>query len=68
MTREHPEYAGRRSVTLDGDTVAGYDALLIATDHDAVDYRLLQAHAKVIIDTRNACAKAGVVGTNVARA
>jgi UDP-N-acetyl-D-glucosamine dehydrogenase len=68
MTREHPEYAGRRSVTLDGGTVSGYDAVLIATDHDAVDYRLLQAHAKVIIDTRNACAKAGVVGTNVARA
>jgi UDP-N-acetyl-D-glucosamine dehydrogenase len=68
MTREHPEYAGRRSVALEGDAVAGYDAVLIATDHDAVDYRLLQKHARIVIDTRNACTRAGAVGPNVVRA
>jgi UDP-N-acetyl-D-glucosamine dehydrogenase len=68
VTREHPEYAGRRSVAVDGETIAGYDAVLIATDHDEVDYRLLQKHARVVIDTRNACARAGAIGPNVVRA
>jgi UDP-N-acetyl-D-glucosamine dehydrogenase len=67
-TREHPSLAGRRSVTLDAGAVASYDAVLIATDHDAVPYGMLAAHAPVVVDTRNACAKAGVVGRNVVKA
>ena len=34
--------------------LAEYDAVLVATDHDAVDYPLLAEHARLIIDTRNA--------------
>jgi UDP-N-acetyl-D-glucosamine dehydrogenase len=60
MTREHAELAGRRSVALDAKTVAAYDAILIATDHDNVDYRLVVDNAKVVVDTRNACVKAGI--------
>jgi UDP-N-acetyl-D-glucosamine dehydrogenase len=67
-TREHPRLAGRRSVPLNSTAIASYDAVLIATDHDAVDYKLLAKHAKVVIDTRNACARAGASGANVARA
>src|SRR3712207_1475513 len=33
-TREHAELAGRRSVALSPETIASYDAALIATDHD----------------------------------
>ena len=28
------------------------DAVVIATDHDAFDYKTLQRHAKLVIDTR----------------
>jgi UDP-N-acetyl-D-glucosamine dehydrogenase len=37
--------------------VAEADAVVIATDHDAVDYQKLVRDAKLVIDTRNACRK-----------
>jgi UDP-N-acetyl-D-glucosamine dehydrogenase len=66
-TREHAEYAGRRSKDLSADTLKDFDAVLISTDHDAVDYGLL-ATAKLVVDTRNAMAKHGVGGPNVVKA
>jgi UDP-N-acetyl-D-glucosamine dehydrogenase len=68
VTREHAPLAGRTSVDLSPRTVASYDAVLIATDHDEVDYRLVVEHAKVTIDTRNACARAGVVSDRIVKA
>ncbi len=53
-TREHPEYAGRASVTLDAATLAAADAVVIVTEHDNVDYALVSRHAKLVVDTRNA--------------
>lgn len=35
-------------------------AVLIVTDHDAVDYVRVVAHAPLVVDTRNACARAGL--------
>ncbi|HVL57420.1 MAG TPA: nucleotide sugar dehydrogenase [Burkholderiaceae bacterium] len=40
------------SVPLTPQTIASYDALLLATDHDKFDYELLRKHARLIIDTR----------------
>jgi UDP-N-acetyl-D-glucosamine dehydrogenase len=68
MTREHARLAGRRSIALDGKAVASYDAVLIATDHDGVDYKLVVDSARVVVDTRNVCQKAGVLKENVVRA
>ncbi|WP_318338709.1 nucleotide sugar dehydrogenase [Defluviimonas sp. D31] len=59
-TRDHPSLAGRVSVPLNAETVAGYDAVLVATDHGAVDYALLAAEARLILDTRNAFAARGI--------
>jgi UDP-N-acetyl-D-glucosamine dehydrogenase len=67
-TREHASLAGRASVALSPETVAGYDAVLIATDHEAVDYKALAAAARLVIDTRNACARAGLTGGNIVKA
>lgn len=67
-TREHAALSGRRSVTLSHDVVARYDAVLIATDHDAVDYLALARAAKLVVDTRNACEHAGVTGGTVIKA
>jgi UDP-N-acetyl-D-glucosamine dehydrogenase len=67
-TREHAALAGRRSLALTAETIAGHDAVLIATDHDAVDYALVAAHARLIVDTRNAFARRGLAGNTVVKA
>lgn len=51
-TRQYPQYAGKQSVSL--DDVEKYDAVVIATAHDDVDYVDLAQRAKLVIDTRNA--------------
>jgi UDP-N-acetyl-D-glucosamine dehydrogenase len=64
-TREDAAFAGRRSVPLDA---SGHDAALIATDHDGVDYAHLVATARIVVDTRNACARAGLVARHIIKA
>ncbi|WP_062012864.1 nucleotide sugar dehydrogenase [Aureimonas sp. AU4] len=59
-TREHAALAGRRSVELTPETVAGFDAVLVATDHDDVDYALVARHMRLGLDTRNAFARRGL--------
>lgn len=54
LTREHPHWAGTKSVTWDQKTVSSYDAVVIATNHKDVNYEELGAWAPCIIDTRNA--------------
>lgn len=68
MTREHAEFAGRQSADLTADEVARYDGVLIATDHDNVNWEVLVENARLIVDTRNACAKAGLSGDNIFKA
>ena len=68
LTREHAALAGRKSVEVGADSLAEYDAVLIATDHDVVDYAVVVKHARLVVDTRNACARAGVLGDNVIKA
>jgi UDP-N-acetyl-D-glucosamine dehydrogenase len=41
-----------QSVTLTAETIAAYDCLVLATDHDAFDYSALQQYATLIVDTR----------------
>jgi UDP-N-acetyl-D-glucosamine dehydrogenase len=53
-TREHPHWAGTRSVSWDGETVGGFDAVIIATNHAEIDYEELANWASCIVDTRNA--------------
>src|SRR5262249_45385695 len=67
-TREHPNLAGRASIKWDESELRGYDAVLIATDHDEVDYVALAKAAKLIVDTRNACGRADVVSSNIIKA
>ncbi|MDF7775442.1 nucleotide sugar dehydrogenase [Sphingomonas sp. AOB5] len=64
MTRDHPEFAGRKSVDITAANVAAYDVVLVATDHADVDWDLIVDSAKLVVDTRNVCRAAD----NVARA
>jgi len=67
-TREHARFAGRRSTPLAGESLAGFDAVLISTDHDAVDYALIAAAGPVVVDTRNALGRRGLVGPHIVKA
>lgn len=67
-TREHPTLAGRRSVPVDAATLAAFDAVLIATDHDDVDYASVVAGSKLVVDTRNVCTRAGIKADNIFKA
>lgn len=53
-TREHSNLAGRESLELTPEIVAGFDAVMISTNHDGLDYQMLADNATLIIDTRNA--------------
>ncbi len=64
-TREHATLASRKSVIWRNDLAAAYDAVLIVTDHDDVDYGTILKHAKQVVDTRNACRKAGHTSGNL---
>jgi UDP-N-acetyl-D-glucosamine dehydrogenase len=50
----HHNLLDMKSVPLNKETVGGYEALVIATDHSDYDYQFLHEHARLIIDTRNA--------------
>lgn len=55
-TREHPHWAGTRSVEWNRETIAGFDLVIIATHHQCVNYLELAEWAQCIVDTRNAMA------------
>ncbi len=55
-SREHAEFAGRASVPLTPENLAHYDLTVLVTAHRAIDYARVAAHARLIVDTRNAFA------------
>jgi UDP-N-acetyl-D-glucosamine dehydrogenase len=55
--REHPNMVGRKSVEFDPKAFSNYDAILLCTDHDKVDYAAIAEHADLIVDTRNVFAR-----------
>jgi UDP-N-acetyl-D-glucosamine dehydrogenase len=66
--REYPQLKGRKSVELDRATVASQHAVVVATDHDAIDYALVAAHARLVVDTRNVFARKGLAGDHIIKA
>jgi UDP-N-acetyl-D-glucosamine dehydrogenase len=42
--------------------------VLIATDHDGVDYAGVVDAARLVIDTRNACRRAGIDSGKIVKA
>ncbi len=59
-TREHIALKGRKSVDLTETALNDFDAVLIATDHDAVDYTALAKWAPLVVDTRNVFTRLGL--------
>lgn len=50
-----------KSVTLTVESISSYDCIVLATDHDNFDYRLLRTHAAILVDTRGRLPQGGCV-------
>lgn len=48
--REH--HFDLASAPITPETLANYDCVLVATNHDAFDYALIKQHAKLVVDSR----------------
>lgn len=56
-TREHPHWAGTKSIPWNAASIGRFDLVLIATAHNDVNYEELASWAPLIVDTRDAMAK-----------
>ncbi len=50
----HYDFSNMRSVPLTPEKLAGYDCVLIATDHSSYDYDAIVRGSGLVVDTRNA--------------
>jgi UDP-N-acetyl-D-glucosamine dehydrogenase len=57
-----------KSIDLTPSSVASYDLVLLSTDHDSFDYKMIEENAKVVVDTRNAFGRRGIVSSRVFKA
>ncbi|MBC7835844.1 MAG: nucleotide sugar dehydrogenase [Phycisphaerales bacterium] len=57
-----------KSIDLSKDVLTAFDAVLIVTDHAAVNWRAIAQHAKLVVDTRNAMKGLGGLGARVVKA
>jgi UDP-N-acetyl-D-glucosamine dehydrogenase len=55
-TREHSQWAGKKSVEWSHKNIASFDLVVIATNHASVNYQELAEWANCIVDTRNVMA------------
>jgi UDP-N-acetyl-D-glucosamine dehydrogenase len=55
-TREHAHWAGTRSVDWNRQTIESFDAVIIATNHEVINYQEMADWSPCIVDTRNAMA------------
>ncbi|HXG62828.1 MAG TPA: nucleotide sugar dehydrogenase [Planctomycetota bacterium] len=51
----HYRHLRAKTVPLRRETLAASDAVVIVTDHSAYDYPWIVRHARLVLDTRNAC-------------
>ena len=50
----HYNFEGMKSMPIDAKSLAGYDCVLIATDHTSYDYPAIVEASQLVVDTRNA--------------
>jgi UDP-N-acetyl-D-glucosamine dehydrogenase len=67
-SRNYPSFTGRRSAAISEKVLAQFDAVLVATDHDAIDYSMIANHARLIVDTRNVFGRTGLSNGKVVKA
>lgn len=68
VTRKHSHLAGRKSVLWSLEIFDKYDAALICTDHDGLDYTNIVNHSNLVVDTRNVIRGLGIQTEKVQQA
>lgn len=66
--RDYGQFRARRAIAPDALAAVGFDAVLIATDHDAIDYAALLDLGCPVVDTRNAMAQRDLPMDHVTKA
>ena len=54
-TRKYKKFTGKKSIPL--KKINEYDCVVILTDHTFYDFKAIEEHSSIIVDTRNACGK-----------
>jgi UDP-N-acetyl-D-glucosamine dehydrogenase len=67
-TREFASLRGRKSVPADMETLEKFDAVVIVTDHDNIDYEIIVKGSRIVVDCRNVCERQGLSGENIYKA
>lgn len=67
VTREHARFEGDVSVEVSPETLEAYNAVVISTDHDDIDYQMIADHAQLVVDTRNAFGRRGITVKNLVK-
>ncbi|MGZ8892847.1 MAG: nucleotide sugar dehydrogenase [Halobacteriota archaeon] len=69
-SRRHTSIAEKKCISINPTSLHSFDAAVIVTDHDCIDYALLVANIRLIVDTRNVIARYGLdaCSSNVAKA
>ena len=67
-TREYSHWADKQSIPWKSERVAGFDVVVIATNHRCVNYQQLAGWANCIVDTRNAMADVTVAESKLWKA
>ena len=67
-TREHPHWAGTRSVPWNTTVIASFNVVIIVTAHACINYQELADYAPCIVDTRNIMASVTATLTTVFKA
>ena len=67
-SREHAEFAGRKSLAFEAQAFADVDAAVICTDHDNVDYASIAEWCGLVVDTRNAFAARKLQSSRIVKA
>ena len=68
ITRQHSELAGRKSIDWSVEAFTKYDAALICTDHDGLNYADLVSYCKLVVDTRNVIGRLLLNSENIEKA
>jgi UDP-N-acetyl-D-glucosamine dehydrogenase len=66
--REHPTLIDRKSVEYRKEILSNFDAAMIVTDHDDLDYGVLINACPLIMDCRNVCERKGYKNANIVKA
>ena len=68
ITRKYSKFNGRKSIVWSKQNICEFDATLICTDHDNIDYEALVSYSKLVVDTRNIISSTNNKSNNVIKA